>query len=95
MGRLFAFAAKNDVGLGGPDVVTGRKGQMKNSNPFFKRYKGQLAFVGMAVQEPTLTYENPKTGKLFRKDEFEAFATEYLGVDVLFRSTGSPWLRHP
>lgn len=95
MGRLFAFAAKNNVGLGGPDIVPGRKGQMKNSYPFFNRYKGQLAFVGMAVQEPTLTYKNPKTGKPFTKDEFEAFAIGYLGADVVFWSTQSPWLRHP
>jgi hypothetical protein len=32
---------------------------VKNSYPFFNQYRGKLGFVGMAVQEPTLTYKNP------------------------------------
>jgi hypothetical protein len=67
---------------------------MKNSYPFFNRYKGKLALVAMAVQEPTLTYRNPKTGKRFTRDEFVRFASDYLGADVIFWSTASPWLRH-
>lgn len=93
MGRLFTYAAANDIGLGGPDVIPYRKGQMKNSYPFFNRYKGKLSLVAMAVQEPTLTYKNPKTGKRFTKDEFVEFATDYLGADVIFWSADSPWLK--
>lgn len=93
MGRLFAYAADNGIGLGGPDIVPWRKGQMKNSYPFFNQYKGKLAFVGMAVQEPTLAYVNDKTGKPFTRDEFVAFATDYLGVDVIFWSAETPWLQ--
>jgi hypothetical protein len=93
MGRLFEFAAKNDIGLGGPDIVPYRKGQMKNSYPFFNKYKGKLAFVGLAVQEPTLTYKNPKTKKPFTKAEFTAFAGDYLGADAIFWSTATPWLK--
>ena len=92
MSRIFAYAAKSNVGLGGPDIVPGRKGQMKNSYPFFNQYKGKLAFVGMAVQEPTLTYKNPKTKKPFTKDEFQKYAEDYLGADVVFWSSSSPWL---
>lgn len=76
-----------------PDIVPYRKGQMKNSYPFFNKYKGKLSFVGMAVQEPTLTYKNPKTGKPFTKAEFAAFGTDYLGTDVIFWSLSSPWLK--
>ena len=93
MSRIFDFAAKNRIGLGGPDIVPYRKGQMKNSYPFFHQYKGKLAYVGMAVQEPTLTYKNPKTGKRFTKAEFTAFAKDYLGAHVIFWSTSSPWLK--
>lgn len=93
MSRMFDYAARNNIGLGGPDIVPGRKGQMKNSYPFFNQYKGKLAFVGMAVQEPTLTYTNPATKKPFTKDEFQAFAEDYLGVDVIFWSSISPWLK--
>ncbi len=93
MGRLFAYAAEQDIGLGGPDIVPYRKGQMKNSYPFFNQYKGKLDFVGMAVQEPTLAYVNDKTGKPFTKDEFIAFADDYLGVDAVFWSLETPWLK--
>jgi len=93
MSRLFEFAAAHDIGLGGPDIVPWRKGQMKNSYPFFNQYKGKLSFVGMAVQEPTLEYQNDKTGKPFTKDEFTEFATDYLGVNAIFWSAESPWLK--
>lgn len=93
MSRLFEFAAANAIGLGGPDIVPWRKGQMKNSYPFFNQYKGQLDFVGMAVQEPTLAYVNEKTGKPFTREEFVEFATDYLGVNAIFWSADTPWLQ--
>lgn len=66
---------------------------MKNSYPFFNQYKSKLALVAMAVQEPTLTYKNPETGKPFSKEEFVQFAEDYLGADIIFWSTTSPgWL---
>jgi beta-lactamase class A len=92
MSRLFDFALRHDLGLGGPDIVPGNHAQMKNAYPFFHRYKGRLAYVAMAVQEPTLTYRNPRTGKLFTKEEFTAFASDFLGVDTIFWSTTAPWL---
>jgi hypothetical protein len=51
MTRAFAFAAKNGIGVGGPDIVPYRKGQMDNSYRFFNRYRGQLSVVAMAVQD--------------------------------------------
>jgi hypothetical protein len=93
MERIFSFAADNGIGLGGPDVVPNRKGQMKNSYPFFHDYKGKLDLVAMAVQEPTLTYKNQKTGKPFTKEEFTEFAQNYLGADLIFWSPTSPWLK--
>jgi len=93
MSRTFEFARKNRIGLGGPDIVPYRKAQMKNSYPFFHQYRGQLSLVAMAIQEPTLTYTNPETKKKFTREEFVAFAENYLGVDVIFWSTTSPWLQ--
>jgi hypothetical protein len=92
MSRAFAFAKENRIGLGGPDIVPYKKAQMKNSYPFFNQYKGQLSLVAMAIQEPTLTYTNPETRKKFTREEFVAFAEDYLGVGVIFWSTQSPWL---
>ncbi|WP_089757322.1 hypothetical protein [Chryseobacterium soldanellicola] len=94
MSRLFDFADKNKIGLGGPDIVPNKKGQMKNSYPFFNQYKGKLSLVAMAVQEPTLTYKNPKTKKPFTKKEFVAYAENYLGVNIIFWSVKSPWLKN-
>jgi hypothetical protein len=91
MSRFFRFASENGIGLGGPDIVPWRMGQMKNSYPFFNEYRGRLALVAMAVQEPTLTYTNPKTGKRFTRGEFVAFARDYLGVDIIFWSVNAPW----
>jgi hypothetical protein len=92
MSRIFEYAAANDVGLGGPDIVPYRKAQMDNSYRFFHRYKGRLPLVAMAIQEPTLTYTNPATGKPFTKREFERFADDFLGVDIIFWSADAPWL---
>jgi hypothetical protein len=47
MGRLFAFAQARGIGLGGPDIVPFRRGQMKNAYPFFNRYRGKLPIVAM------------------------------------------------
>lgn len=39
MERFFNIANENKFGLGGPDVAPYRKGQMKNSYPFFVRIR--------------------------------------------------------
>lgn len=93
MSRLFALAEKHQIGLGGPDIVPNKKAQMKNAYPFFHQYKGKLPLVAMAVQEPTLTYLNPRTKKPFTREEFSDYAKNYLGVDIIFWSTSSPWLK--
>lgn len=92
MSRLFEFAANNRIGLGGPDIVPYKKAHMNAAYPFLNRYKKRLEQVTMAVQEPTLTYTNPKTGTPFTREEFVTFAEDYLGVDIIFWSTQTPWL---
>jgi len=91
MERFFDTAVANGIGLGGPDIVPWRQGQMKNSYPFFNRLQGQLPLIAMAVQEPTLTYTDPATGKAFTRQEFVTFASDYLGVDIVFWSEEAPW----
>ena len=93
MSRTFDLAQARGFGLGGPDIVPWRKGQMSNSYPFFNQYKGRLPLVAMAVQEATLTYTNPKTNKKFTHDEFVDFAENYLGVNIIFWSASAPWLK--
>jgi hypothetical protein len=93
MSRFFAFAAINHIGVGGPDIVPDRPGQMANSYPFIHIYRNAVPIVAMAVQEPTLDYLNPATGRPFTREEFERFAVDYLGVDVIFWTRDAPWLR--
>lgn len=92
MSGIFEFAATNGVGLGGPDIIPHRKGQMKNSYPFFNSYKNRLPVIAMGVQQPTLTYKNPKTGTAFTEEDFRKFAKDYLGVDIIFWTVKAPWL---
>jgi len=93
MERTFKAAASQGFGLGGPDIIPHRRGQMKNSYPFFNQYQDELSLIAMAIQGPTLTYTNPKTGQKFTRDEFIDFADDYLGVDVIFWTTKAPWLQ--
>lgn len=93
MERFFAAAAKNRIGLGGPDIVPWRRGQMKNSYPFFNRFHEELPLVAMAVQGATLSYTNPRTGTKFTRAEFIDFARDYLGVDIIFWTEEAPWFQ--
>ncbi|MCD6044926.1 MAG: hypothetical protein K0R48_89 [Gammaproteobacteria bacterium] len=86
MGRLFDYAVQNHIGLGGPDVVPYKKGQMKNSYPFFHQYRGKLVLVVMAIQQPTHTYINPQTKKPFSDQELQDFAHNYLGANIISSS---------
>ena len=90
MSRLFQFAIHNHIGLGGPDVVPYRKGQMKNSYPFFHTYHNALRIVAFAIQEPDYTYTDPKTGKHYTMRQFYTFARHYLGADVIFWNIQAP-----
>ena len=93
MEGVFAFAEKNGIGLGGPDIAPFNKPHMHNAYPFFRQYKGRLKLVAMAVQEPTLTYVNPTTGKRSSREDIVKFASDYLGVDIIFWTPEAPWLR--
>jgi hypothetical protein len=93
MSRFFDFASANRIGVGGPDIVPWSKGQMVSSYAFIRVYQDKVPVVAMAVQEPTLEYINPATGKPFTRQEFLRFAMVYLSVDDLFWSKDSPWLK--
>jgi hypothetical protein len=92
MSRFFEIAAANRISVGGPDIVPYRPGQLANSYPFIRAYRDKVPLVAMAIQEPTLEYLNPQTGSRFTREEFERFAIDYLGVDIIFWSKEAPWL---
>ncbi len=90
MSNLFSYAITHQIGLGGPDVVPYKKSHMKNSYPFFQKSKGKL-LIGMAIQEPDYTYENPQTGAPYGFNDFYRFAKDYLGANILFWNTQEPF----
>lgn len=90
MSRLFSFAVKHQIGLGGPDVVPYRESQMKNSYPFFKQFKGKI-LTGMAIQEPDYTYKNPDAGDYYDFSDFYNFTYNYLGASILFWNIQEPF----
>ena len=90
MTKLFSFAIKNQIALGGPDVIPFRDSQMKNSYPFFHNSRGKL-LIGMAIQEPDYTYRNPTTGDYFKFLDFYHFSTKYLGTSLLFWNIQEPF----
>lgn len=90
MSRLFAFAMKHQIGLGGPDVVPYKDSQMKNSYPFFHKYKGKI-LTAIAIQEPDYTYKNPNTGDFYSFYEFYSFTREFLDASILFWNIGEPF----
>ena len=92
MSRAFETAARLGIGLGGPDIVPDKKAQMENSYRLFYQYRNRLRVVAMAVQEPTLTYTNPSTGRKFTRNEFVDFAVSHLGAKIIFWSTSAGWL---
>lgn len=90
MSHLFDYAYKHQIGLGGPDVAPYRRGQMKNSYPYFHRYKDKLPLVAFAIQEPDYTYINSKTKKHFSIQELYGFANHYLGAKIIFWNMQEP-----
>lgn len=60
---VLELAVANGIGVGSPDIVPYRPGQMANSYPFIRAYRGKVPLVAMAI--PTLEYLNPQTGKPF------------------------------
>lgn len=95
MSRLFELGVAEGIGMGGPDIIPYRRAQEKNSYAFLERVGKDLPVVAMAVQGPTLTYTNPKTGQKFTREEFQDYAVSRLNVDIIFWSLQTPWLQRP
>ena len=90
MRRIFEYSTQNRIGLGNPDTVPYRKGQMKNSYQFFHQYKTKLSIIAFAVQEPDYSYINPITNKPFTMQEIGEFVKNYLGAKIVFWNIQEP-----
>ena len=87
---VYKAARELKVGVGGPDLLPYRPGQLKSSYPLIREAAG-IVPVGIAVQDGNYEDQNPKTGERITISELLKFATEYLKVDYIFWCTQEPY----
>lgn len=87
---VYEAAKESNVGVGGPDLLPYRPGQLGTSYPLIREAAG-IVPTGIAVQDGNLEAVNPATGKRVEVAELMKFATEYLKVDYVFWGTEEPY----
>jgi hypothetical protein len=88
--EIFAYAKKIGVGVGNPDLLVYKKGQMNNSYGFIKECSGLIP-TGVAVQWGNYEHVNPQTGKQVTVPQIYEFGKNYLGLRYIFWSTQEPY----
>jgi hypothetical protein len=78
------------VGVGGPDLLPYKPGQMHHSYPLIRACHGYIP-TGIAVQEGNYDATNPKLGRPMTIAELIGFAKDYLRVDYVFWCTQEPF----
>ena len=87
---VYERARQLKVGVGGPDLLPYKPGQMRNSYPLLREYAGTIP-TGIAVQDGNFQHTNPKSGQTVTIPEMVGFATDYLKVDYIFWCTQEPF----
>jgi len=87
---VYQAARELKIGVGGPDLLPHKPGQMGSSYPLIREVASEVP-VGIAVQDGNSAYINPETGKRVTIAEQIAFATEYLHADYIFWCTEEPY----
>ncbi len=87
---VYKAARELKAGVGGPDLLPHRSGQLNHAYPLIRDAAGIIP-TGIAVQDGNYEDENPKTGKRVTIPELLKFATEYLKVDYIFWCAQEPF----
>ena len=87
---VYEQAGALNVGMGGPDLLPYKPGQMSHCYPLIRECAGKVS-TGIAVQEGNYLHKNPKSGRPIMISELVGFATEYLKVDYIFWCTQEPF----
>jgi hypothetical protein len=87
---VYRAAKELQVGVGSPDLLPYRPGQLNHAYPLIRNAAG-IAPTGIAVQEGNYSDVNPKTGKRATISELLEFATDYLKVDYIFWCAQEPF----
>jgi len=90
LASVYESARELQVGVGGPDLLPYKKGQMNNSYRFIKECDG-IVPIGLAVQWGNYEHVNPQTDAEFTITELMKFARDYLKADYLFWCTQEPY----
>lgn len=86
---IYQRARELKVGVGGPDLLPYKPGQMNHSYPLIRECAGKVP-TGIAVQDGNYQFRNPKTGQPVTIPELVGFASSYLEVDYIFWCTEEP-----
>ena len=87
---VYKAALELGVGVGGPDLLPYKPGQMNNSYHLIRDAAG-IVPVGVAVQDGNYAHVNPQTRKQVTLAEILTFATDYLKADYVFWCTEEPY----
>lgn len=87
---VYDAAKASNIGMGGPDLLPYRPGQLGSSYPLLRDAAGIIP-TGIAVQDGNFEDKNPKTGKPVTIEELLDFATTYLKVDYVFWGIQEPY----
>jgi len=87
---VYQRAGELRVGVGGPDLLPYKPGQMNHSYPLIRECAGRVP-TGIAVQDGNYEHKNPKTAQPVTISELVGFATEYLKVNYIFWCTQEPY----
>ncbi len=87
---VYQRARELKVGVGGPDLLPYKPGQMNHCYPLIRQCAGKVP-TGIAVQDGNYQHMNPKSGQLVTISEMVEFAGDYLKVDYMFWCTQEPF----
>lgn len=87
---VYEHAERIGVGVGGPDLLPYREGQLRHSYPMIAA-RGPHTVAGVAVQWGNLEHNNPATGKRVTVPEVARFAGENLHLNYVFWGTQEPY----
>jgi hypothetical protein len=87
---VYERARELKIGVGGPDLLPYKPGQMKHCYPLLRQSAGEVP-TGIAVQQGNYRHKNPKTGNQVTIAELVGFAKGELKVDYIFWCTEEPY----
>jgi hypothetical protein len=87
---VYAYVDSIGAGIGGPDLLPHRTGQLNHSYPLIAARRPAV-IAGVAVQDGNLAEQNPQTGTSVTADELYRFGKQRLRLDFIFWGTEEPY----